>query len=180
MATDTRFLEQRTTHTKARDEKKAPKAEPPAQPPVIQQLPIDKVIPTPDNPRTIDPYSPAMKELTKNIEEVGILSPVLVRPHPEKPGCYDLRAGERRWRAAKLLGMKTINAIVREMSDQDAKKITVIENLHREDLSPLEEGRGIQTLLDAGWETKAIAAELGKAPSWVVRRAQLTKLSPAQ
>jgi len=136
------------------------------------------VIPTKDNPRKIRKDDPAFKEFCANVKALGVLEPVLVRPHPREKGKYDLRAGARRHAAAIEAGFKDIPAIVKELDDKQALEITVCENLHREDLTPLEEAKGIQSLLDAKWEVKAIAANLGKSPSWVLRRAALNSLAP--
>jgi len=144
---------------------------------LLQKVKITDVIPSPDNPRTVNTEDPATKELARSIKEMGMVVPIMLRPHPKKKGKYDLRAGARRLAAAILAGLTEIPAIVREMSDEEADKITVVENLQREDLHPLEEARGIRTLINHGWELASIASNLGKSVSWVVRRAQLTKLS---
>jgi ParB/RepB/Spo0J family partition protein len=140
-------------------------------------LPLADVIPTKDNPRQIRKDDPAFKEFCANVKALGVLEPVLCRPHPTLKGKYDMRAGARRHAAAVAAGFKEIPAIVKELDDQQALEITVCENLHREDLTPMEESKGVQSLLDGGWEVKAIAAQIGKSPTWVVRRARLTKLS---
>lgn len=143
---------------------------------VYQMIAITKIVPTPDNPRKIVAGDPTIAELAKSIKEFGVIQPVLCRPHPSLKG-YDLRAGERRLVAAGLAGLKEIPAIVREMTDREAVQVTVLENLQREELLPLEEAQGIQTLLDGGWDVNTIASDLGKPATWVIRRGRLTKLS---
>jgi ParB/RepB/Spo0J family partition protein len=143
----------------------------------LESLPIKKVLPTPDNPRRVLPTDPAVVELSESIRAHGLLQPVLARPHPKRKGFYDLRAGARRLAAAKLADLAEIPAFVRDMTDQEALEVTVVENLLREELSPLEEASGVQLCLDRGWTAAVIADHIGKTPSWVLRRARLTKLS---
>lgn len=144
----------------------------------ITMLKMADVIPTPDNPRRIAKGDPKIEELANSIQETGLLQPVVCRPHPQQPGKYDLRAGFRRFLAHELIGAREILAIVREMDDATAMEVTVLENLQREQLTPLEEARGVQALIDTGHSIKDIAADIGKPPAWVHRRASLTKLIP--
>ena len=144
----------------------------------IQQIDVAKIIPTKDNPRVIRKDDPKTKELADSIREHGLLEPILCRPHPDKPGFYDLRAGERRWLAHKLIGAETILTIVRDWDDRQALNVTIVENLQREDLTPMEEARGVRKLLDDHQDIKVIAAKIGKSPQWVVRRAKLSDLIP--
>ena len=144
----------------------------------IEYIPVNDTIPTPDNPRRKpNPKSADIIELSESIKSLGLLQPVLVRPHPTKKGKFDLRAGERRWTASKLAGLETIPAIVRDLTDKEAREITVTENLQREDLHPLEEAAGIQMLLDDDWTHDQVAHQLGKSKQWVARRASITNLS---
>ncbi len=144
----------------------------------IQELPLSDVIPTPDNKRKIDPKSADIQELAQSIREVGILSPVLVRPHPEKKGKWDLRAGHRRHVAAGIAGLTTVPAIVVDLDDRRAAEITTVENLQREDLTPIEEAEQLQVMIDAGWDVEACAISIGKDLAWVHSRARLSKLIP--
>lgn len=150
----------------------------------IVDLDVKDILPTKDNERTFqDPAKDqALQEMAANIREKGVLQPVLVRKHPTRAGKYELRAGERRLRASKLAGVKTIPAIVLILTDEDAQEVTVIENLHRQDLTPMEEARSIQKLLllqKGTWTAKAVAAHLGMTASTVLRRARLTALTKA-
>jgi len=91
---------------------------------------------------------------------------------------FELLAGRRRFEAHKLLGRETIKARVLDLTDDQALEVTILENLQREDLSPLEEARGVQSLLNTGRDPVSIADDLGKTVAWVKRRASLTKLIP--
>lgn len=145
----------------------------------IEHLAVGDVLPTKDNPRKFKKVDPGLASLTASVKEKGVLQPVLVRRHPKKEGKYDLRAGARRLLACKAAGLPTIPAIVQKMTDQEALEITITENLQRDDLTPLEEAAGVKSLLDHGWEVKAVAAQLGKSTEWVVRRARLCNLAGA-
>ncbi len=152
----------------------------PPPPPQIQQIPIGRVIPTPDNPRRFLDNDPHLAELAESIRQFGILQPLLARPHPTEAGAYDLRAGERRLRAAVMVELPTVPVIVREMTDEEALEVTVLENLQRENLHPLEEAKGVALLLERrGWNQAEVAAHLGKSERWVARRAAIARLSPA-
>ncbi|MFH2074062.1 MAG: ParB/RepB/Spo0J family partition protein [Pseudomonadota bacterium] len=143
----------------------------------VQMLPAKNLIPTPENPREIDPKDPVLMELAQSVRSQGILVPLLARPHPSKKGRYDLRAGARRLMAACLAGMEKVPVIVRAMSDQEALEFTVTENLQRESLTPLEEAKGIDLLCSRGWRIEDVAANIGKTAQWAYRRARLIHLS---
>ncbi|MCC6490693.1 MAG: ParB/RepB/Spo0J family partition protein [Candidatus Hydrogenedentes bacterium] len=147
----------------------------------ITMVPVKQIIPSPDNPRIFagpDGENPSLVELATSIKALGVLEPLLGRPHPEQSGKIDLRAGERRYRAAVLAGLKEVPVIVREMSDEEAWTITVTENLQREDLHPLEEAQGIEKLHAHGWTLEQIGDRLGRSAKWCARRRQLVKLTP--
>ncbi|MFP3914870.1 MAG: ParB/RepB/Spo0J family partition protein [Actinomycetota bacterium] len=101
-----------------------------------RRLKIDDIVPNPEQPR-VNFDEEALEELAASVREVGILQPVVVRPHPD--GRYALVAGERRWRAARRAGLAEIPAVVRGGDDQSSLTHALIENLQREDLGPLEE-----------------------------------------
>lgn len=129
------------------------------------------------NQRHAHPDDPSIVELADTIRAKGILEPLIVRARTEGDG-YELLAGERRFIAAAVAGLDEIPVIVKQCNDQEAMEITVIENMHREDLSPLQEARGIRELMAEGKDVQAIAANLGKSPAWVLRRARLSDLIP--
>lgn len=144
--------------------------------PRLQMLPIAKLLPTSDNRRR--PISKASVEsLARSMKKDGVLQPIVVRPHPTKRGRWEIRAGERRWHAARLAGFTEIPAIVRALDDQSALSVTIAENLQRENLHPLEEAATIQLAFDRGYDIKSVAASLGKSEQYVAKRASLSRLS---
>jgi ParB/RepB/Spo0J family partition protein len=143
-----------------------------------QTLPINKLLPTPDNRRKAISNA-SLSSLAQSIRKEGLLQPIVARAHPTKPDHWEIRAGERRWRAAKLAGLKTIPVIVRTLDDEAALAVTLAENLQRKDLSPLEEAETIQLAFERDYDVKAVAAKLGKSIQYVTRRASLTRLAPA-
>ena len=120
-----------------------------AQPEVIgayfEEIPVGAITPNPRQPRQVFDEE-TLEELAASIGAVGLLQPVVVRKI--MPGHYELVMGERRWRACELAGLAQIPAIVRETSDDDLLRDALIENLHREQLNPLEEAAAYQQLLD--------------------------------
>lgn len=142
----------------------------------VQMLPVDRLVPTPENGRR--PMSAAsLKSLARSIKKSGVLQPILVRVHPTEDGKWEIRAGFRRWRAAKLAGLEKIPALVGKLDDESALSVTITENLQRENLHPLEEASVIQKALDAGFDIEAVASRLGKNPQFVARRSSLTRLT---
>ncbi len=100
-----------------------------------------------------------IKELSGSIQELGILQPILVRDHPDITGSYEIIAGERRWRAAQLAQLHEVPILVRELNDVEALEVALVENLQRENLSPLEEAEGYRQLIEEFSHTQE---ELGK------------------
>ena len=116
-------------------------------------------------------------ELAESIKEKGILQPVVVRKIGE--GKYELIAGERRWRAAKLAGVKKIPALVREVSLPEAQELSLIENLQREDLNPIEEAKCYQSLLSLlGITQEKLAQRIGKSRPAIANSLRLLELPP--
>jgi ParB family chromosome partitioning protein len=151
---------------------------------VFREIPIEAVAPNPRQPRTsFDDDS--LTELAASLREVGLLQPVIVR---ELPGvapagvdgpAYELVMGERRWRAARLAGLTTVPAIVRETPDTDLLRDALLENLHREQLNPLEEAAAYAQLLeDFGVTHEALAHQVGKSRSHVSNTIRLLGLPP--
>lgn len=139
-----------------------------------QSLPIDKIVPNQHQPRKY--FAPeALEELASSIAKEGILQPLLVRPLPD--GNYQIVAGERRWRASRLANLRTLPVIVKEMSDEQALAIALIENLQREDLNPMEEALGYKDLRDTfGLSQEEIAARVGKSRPAVANTLRLLQL----
>ena len=139
---------------------------------------LDQVVVVDENKARTNPKSQTLKELAASIKEMGVLQPILVTDYQAERGKVVVVAGRRRLAAAKLAGLNGIPVIRIVANKQTASEIAVIENLQREDLPPLEEAAEIGELLAQGWDTKDIADHIGKSPTWVVRRAALSKLSP--
>lgn len=142
----------------------------------LQWVPIGDVVLTKDNQRKIDPKEPALLEMAATMRAHGIIQPMVGRAHPKKKGKIELRAGERRFHAAKIADLKEVPVFVLEIADQAAQEITAIENLHRADLTILEQSAEVALLLERKWPTAEVAAHLGKTEGWVTRRAQISKL----
>jgi ParB family transcriptional regulator, chromosome partitioning protein len=111
----------------------------------LRELPIDLIAPSPKQPRRRFDQE-ALQALAGSLGERGVLQPVLVRPRPG--GTYELVAGERRWRAAQIAGLTAIPALVRSRDDAEALELALIENMAREDLSPIEEARACAALVE--------------------------------
>ena len=125
--------------------------------PILDEVPIGSIEPNPHQPRKhFDEES--LADLAASIREIGVLQPILIRPI--EPGKYYLIAGERRWRAARRAGLATIPAIVRATDELASMEQALVENLHRQDLSPLEEASAYQQLLeDFGLTRTELAAQ---------------------
>jgi ParB family transcriptional regulator, chromosome partitioning protein len=142
----------------------------------VQEVPISKIEPNPLQPRThFDEES--LSGLTASIRELGVLQPVLVRELT--PDRYALIAGERRWRAAKRAGLQFMPVIVRDVSDELTLQTALVENLHRDDLNPLEEAAAYQQLIeDFNMTQEAVAHRVGKSRSAVTNLLRLFQLPP--
>ena len=116
-----------------------------------------------------------LNELAQSISQHGVIQPILVRPLSD--GTYQIVAGERRWRASRMAGLSEIPAVVREMTQEEAMAIALIENLQREDLNPIEESEGIKLLIDKFELTpEEISKRLGKSRSSVTNALRILKL----
>lgn len=113
----------------------------------IQSLPVDIIERGRYQPR--HDFNPeALQELADSISAQGVVQPIVVRPHPDKAGQYELIAGERRWRATQLAGLHDIPVVIRDVSDQTAMAMGLIENIQREELNPMEQAFALQRLID--------------------------------
>ena len=111
----------------------------------MRELPLELITPNAKQPRErLD--EDALRGLAESLRERGVLQPILVRP--KTGGGFELIAGERRWRAARMAGLETIPALVRESADSDALELALIENMAREDLSPVEQARSCAALVE--------------------------------
>ena len=119
----------------------------------------------------------ALIELVSSIREKGVLQPLLVRKHPQKDGMYEIVAGERRYRAAKIAGLKEVPVIVKDFDDRTTLEVALIENLQRENLNPLEEAEGYKRLLDEFQYTQEeLSKVVGKSRSFVANQMRLLDL----
>ena len=117
----------------------------------------------------------ALTELAESIQAHGMLQPIVVRPIGERR--YQIVAGERRWRAAKRIGLSEVPVIIRELSDHEASQIALIENLQRENLNPIEEALGYQALMQQfGMTQEEVAKTVGKSRSSVANSLRLLNL----
>jgi len=139
----------------------------------IVNIDVSKIVTNPRQPREDFPTA-TLQELADSIKAQGIAQPVLARQRGEK---YELVAGERRWRAAKLAGLKLIPAIIKDFSDEESLEMSLVENLQREDLNPIEEAEGYQRLLKEFKLTQAeIAKRVGKDRSTVANALRILEL----
>ena len=127
----------------------------------LRELPIELIVPNPNQPRQrFDQES--LESLAGSLGERGVLQPVLVRPKPG--GTYELVAGERRWRAARIAGLQRIPAIVREREDAQALEVALIENMAREDLNPIDEARACAALVEElGLTREGVGRRVGRS-----------------
>lgn len=146
--------------------------------PRLEDLPVASIVPNPHQPRVhFDEES--LAELAASVREIGVLQPVLVRPGAEA-GTYELVAGERRWRAARRAGLAVIPAIVRTTDDLGSVERALVENLHRQDLTALEEASAYQQLVeDFSLTHEQVASRVGKSRSAVTNTLRLLSLPPA-
>ena len=138
------------------------------------KLKIMDIEPNRDQPRKIFDED-ALAELADSIAKHGVIQPLLVRPMPD--GSYQLVAGERRWRASRMAGLTEVPVVIKELSDDEAMALALIENLQREDLNAIEEAQGIKALMDTLSLTQDEAAErVGKSRPAVANALRLLKL----
>jgi ParB family chromosome partitioning protein len=143
----------------------------------LRDLAVGSIGPNPHQPRRHFDEE-ALSSLVASVRELGVLQPVLVRAAGE--GAYELIAGERRWRAAKRAGLATIPALVREVDDLSSLEQAVVENLHRQDLNPLEEAAAYQQLIeDFGLTHEHLAVRVGKSRAAVTNTLRLFQLPPS-
>ncbi len=140
----------------------------------VREIPVDEIRPRPGQPRRTF-REESLQELAASMREHGVVQPLIVRK--VAGGGYELVAGERRWRAARLAGMKTVPAIVRPLSDAQALEVSLIENLQREDLNPLEEAEAYRQLMEiVGLTQEQLAERVGKSRSHIANMLRLLSL----
>jgi ParB/RepB/Spo0J family partition protein len=142
----------------------------------VRIVPLERIIPNPEQPRLVMDEK-TLNELSASIREHGVLQPVLVRPIG--PNSYQLIAGERRWRASQIAGLDTIPALIEEIDDDTALEIAIIENLQREDLSPLDEAAMYDRMVrEHGYSIRKLADKLGKDKGYLENRLRLADAPP--
>jgi ParB family chromosome partitioning protein len=142
-------------------------------------LPIEKLEPGPFQPRTSF-HADTLAELVDSIRTRGILQPLLARPHPKQPGKYQIIAGERRWRAAQQAGLHEVPVLIRDLADTEAMAASLVENLQRQDLNPIEEGEGFRRLIEEfGLTQEQLGEAVGKSRSHVANAMRLLHLPAA-
>jgi ParB family chromosome partitioning protein len=141
----------------------------------VQRVPLGRIVPCPFQPRK-DFSAETLRELADSIKEQGIVQPLIVR---ERNGHLELIAGERRWRAAQLLGLSEVPVILRAADDRAVLELALIENLQRENLNPIEEAQGYSQLIEQFQLTQEeVATKVGKSRTAVANALRLLKLAP--
>jgi ParB family chromosome partitioning protein len=137
----------------------------------LREIPVTRILPNPAQPR-LSYEEESLTELADSIREHGVLQPILVRPAGSK---FELIAGERRWRASQMAGREAIPAIVVEFDEQTALEVSIIENLQREDVSPLEEATMFRRMTETfGYSVRQLAQKVGKDKGYVENRLRLS------
>jgi len=138
-----------------------------------EEIEIEKISPNPNQPRTVF-NEESIEELARSIKETGIIQPILVVPEKEH---YKIIVGERRWRAAQKAGLRFVPAIVRNITPEKQLEVSIIENIHREDLNPLEVAQAFNDLAETlGLTQQEIADKVGKDRASVANYIRLLKL----
>ena len=145
------------------------------EPAVLREIPVADVVPNPHQPR-VHFDEEALAELTASVQQIGVLQPILVREVDDR---FELVAGERRWRAATRAGLASVPAVVRTTDDLSSVEQALVENLHRQDLTPLEEAAAYQQLIeDFDLTHEDVADRVGKSRSAVTNTLRLLGLPP--
>jgi len=139
-----------------------------------EKIKLVDIVPNKDQPRKKFNEA-ALKELADSISQHGVIQPLLVRPL--SGGTYQLIAGERRWRASRMAGIKEVPVVIKELSDEEASVLSMIENLQREDLNAIEEAAGIKYLMSKyGLTQEEVSEKVGKSRSAIANSLRLLKL----
>lgn len=147
--------------------------------PPIAEIAIDMVRRNPAQPRRTFSEE-ALNELAESVRLRGILQPVLVRPDPSDPARYQIIAGERRWRAARIAGLQTIPVVIRKADELELLEIGIIENVQRSDLNPIEEAEAYDALIRRfGRTQESLATSVGKSRSHITNTLRLLQLPEA-
>ncbi len=159
--------------------REAPASSAEGSPPPLQRVALERIRPNPTQPRRRFPEA-SLRELADSIREHGLLEPIVVRRAEGEPGEFVIVAGERRWRAARMAGLQQVPVFVRELSDPIAFEAALVENLQREDLTPVEAALAFRRLREEhGYSTEQLARRLGKSRVAVTNTMRLLRL-PAE
>ena len=139
----------------------------------LSYLPIESLFPNLNQPRK-DFSTDELNSLASSIEETGIIQPILVRKNND---IYEIVAGERRWRAAQIAKIHEVPVLIKELTDEEVVKISIIENIQRVDLNPIEEANSYKQLIqDFGYTQEKVSASLGKSRSYITNSLRLLSL----
>ena len=155
-----------------------PSEEPKKADAVNNLVPVEKLVPNPDQPRRhFDDDN--LNDLAASVAEKGVIQPLLVRQHPTKTNFFEIVAGERRWRAAQLAQVHEVPVIIKDFDDGEVIEVAIIENIQRADLNPIEEAAGYEQLMERFGHTQdQVAQALGKSRSHIANLLRLLKLPP--
>lgn len=153
-----------------------PQAEPGAPRRADQMVPIEQIVPNPDQPRRTF-LEVDLEDLANSIREKGVIQPLILRENGHKAGTYEIVAGERRWRAAQMASLHEVPALIRSYTDTEALEVAIIENIQRADLNAVEEAAGYRELMERFGHTQEKMAEaLGKSRSHIANMLRLLNL----
>jgi len=142
----------------------------------VREIPVELIHSNPDQPRQSF-REDDIASLAESIRDKGVLQPILVRPSPRSPGEFEIVAGERRWRAAQLAGLRVMPALIRTLDDERALEISIVENVQREDLNAMEEAQAYRALMQRFGHTQdKTATAVGKSRSHVANTIRLLQL----
>ena len=140
------------------------------------RVPIEMVVPNPDQPRRTF-VQEELEELASSIKERGVIQPLIVRQDPKNKDQYQIVAGERRWRASQIAGVHEVPVLLREMDDLEVLEVAIIENIQRADLNPVDEAMGYRQLMDRfGHTQEKLGDALGKSRSHIANLLRLLNL----
>lgn len=141
-----------------------------------RQVRLDQLEPNPYQPRTTF-HKETLEELATSIKTYGLLQPIMVRPQPDgTPNRFQIIAGERRFQASKLAGLESVPVVVKSLDDRAAREVALIENLQRENITPLEEAQALKHILDeTGLSHRELGERIGKTKAYVEQRVRLLR-----
>lgn len=141
-----------------------------------RQLRLDQLEPNPDQPRQLFTHE-TLEELATSIKTYGVLQPLVVRPHPTGvQGKYQIVAGERRFQACKLAGLEAVPVVIKTLTDQAVREVALIENLQRENITPMEEAQVLKQILDeTGLSHRELGDRIGKTKAYVEQRVRMLR-----